>query len=61
MKLEPKPAIKATLCLVLGGGLIWLIIVLPKPVVFTVFAAVYLPVLVGAVWWLMYTLFRDRA
>jgi hypothetical protein len=60
MKLEPKPAIQATLVLVLWGGLIWLIIILPKQVIVAVFAAVFLPVVVGALWWLMYTIFRDR-
>jgi hypothetical protein len=56
MKLEPKPAIQATLYLGLWGGLIVLIILLPLWVV----AAVMLPVLLGMLWWLMYTSFRDR-
>lgn len=56
MKLEPGPAIKATLYLVLLVGLICLVNILPPRVV----AAVMIPVLLGMLWWLMYTSFRDR-
>jgi hypothetical protein len=33
------------------GGVIWLIIILPEPVI----AAVFLPVVVGMLWYLLYT------
>jgi hypothetical protein len=55
VKLEPKPAIQATLVLVLWGGLIWLIIILPLWVV----AATLLPLSLGALWWLLYVAFRE--
>jgi hypothetical protein len=51
VKLEPKPAIQATLVLVLWGGLIWLIIIFPE---------VFLPVMVGALWYLLYTIFKAQ-
>jgi hypothetical protein len=56
VKLEPKPALKATLYLLFWVGVIWLIIILPEPVI----AAVFLPVLVGMLWYLLYTIFRDQ-
>jgi hypothetical protein len=56
MRLEPKPALKATLYLALWVGLIVLIVLLPSWVV----AAVMIPAVLGMLWWLMYTTFRDR-
>ncbi len=55
MKLEPKPAIQATLCFVLFVGIIGLIIILPSWVV----AATLLPLSLGALWWLLYVAFRE--
>jgi hypothetical protein len=55
MRLEPKPALQATLCLVLLGGLIALIVILPSWVV----AALILPLSLGALWWLFYVAFRE--
>src|SRR5918999_1206368 len=46
MKLELKPALQATLFLVLWGGVIGLMIVLPPQVL----AAVILPPLIGCLW-----------
>jgi hypothetical protein len=56
MNLEPKPALEATLYIVLLMGVVVLVILLPEWVV----AAVMLPILLGMLWWLMYTSFRDR-
>jgi hypothetical protein len=55
VKLEPKPALKATLGLVLFVGIIWLIIILPEWLI----AATLLPLSLGALWWLLYVAFRE--
>jgi hypothetical protein len=55
MKLELKPALQATLCLALLVGLIVLIAFLPL----WALAAVMLPLLLGILWWLLYTSFRQ--
>ena len=51
MRLEPKPAIQATLYLVLLVGYIVSLAYIPPWVV----AAVMLPIWLGALWWLIYT------
>jgi hypothetical protein len=56
MKLEPKPALKATLYLVLFGGLVALEIILPAWVV----ATTLLPLSIGVLWYLLYAFFKDR-
>jgi hypothetical protein len=55
MKLEPKPVLQATFYVALLVGLFVLIIILPQWVI----AAVVLPLLLGIVWWLLYTAFRE--
>jgi hypothetical protein len=55
MKLEPKPALQATLYLMLLLGLIVLIIALPSWAV----AALVLPIVLGCLWWLLYTMLRE--
>jgi hypothetical protein len=54
VKLEAKPAIQATLCLVLLVGLMVLLLILPD----WVFVAVMLPLSLGFLWWLLYIAFR---
>jgi hypothetical protein len=55
MKLEPKPVLQATFYVALLVGPFVLIIILPQWVI----AAVVLPLLLGIVWWLLYTAFRE--
>jgi hypothetical protein len=55
LRIEPDPAIKATLYLTLLVGLIVLEIILPSWVI----AAIILPLSLGALWWLFYIAFRD--
>lgn len=53
MKIEPKPAVQATLYLV---AFIVLLVLLP----WKVLAPLLLLYLLGMLWWLMYTSFRDQ-
>jgi hypothetical protein len=53
LRIEPKPAIKATLALMLLVGFMVVLIILPDWAVF----AVVLPLALGFLWWLLYVAF----
>jgi hypothetical protein len=55
MRLEPKPALQATLYLVLLAVVIALEIILPGWVI----ATIILPLALGVLWWLLYIAFRE--
>jgi hypothetical protein len=60
MKLEPKPALQATLYLALMGGAVVGVVLMPEWVLTRVFPVVFLPICIGALWYLMYASLRDR-
>jgi hypothetical protein len=57
MRLEPKPALQATLYVALLVGLTVLIVFLLSRVI----AALVLPILLGGLWWLIYTALKGPA
>jgi hypothetical protein len=60
MKIELKPAIEATLYLVLIVGFMALVIFSPKRVLAALFA-LFLSLWLGSLWWFLYAIARDRA
>jgi hypothetical protein len=60
MKLEPKPALQATLYLALMVAAVVVVIRMPEWVLTCVFPVVFFPLCLGALWYLMYASLRDR-